>query len=52
MKKLEEKDFWKLVFLTLKINNDALKDRIHKIFKVLIENMSEKFSKSINNMLL
>lgn len=49
---LNLKSFWKLVFLTLRLKNENLKEKIHSIFKILIDNITPSFHKSINGMLL
>lgn len=49
---VELKDFWRLVFLTLRIKNDTLSTRIHSIFKIFTKDITPAFHKSINGMLL
>lgn len=49
---MDQTGFWKLIFLTLTINNEGLKQKINFLFKILLNNKTESFEKSINNMLL
>ena len=49
---MEQTGFWKLVFRTLTMKNEILKQKIHDIFKILIMNINEKIQKGINSMLL
>jgi hypothetical protein len=51
MEECDEDQIWKLVFLTLKLKSENLKDRINKLFTVLTSNLTEKFKRSINEML-
>ena len=46
------KAFWKLVFLTLQMKNDILKEKIHEVFKILTSDMTNHFNKSLNGMIL
>ena len=46
------KAFWKLVFLTLRMKNDVLKEKIHEVFKILTKDMTSHFNKSLNGMIL
>lgn len=47
---LNEQSLWKLVFLTLKLKSEALKERINKLFTVLTANLTEQFRRSANQM--
>lgn len=41
-------DVWRLVFLTIKLKCEPLKNKINKLFTVITGNLTEKFNRSIN----
>lgn len=47
---VEVKELWRLVFLTLKLKSEILKEKINKLFTVITSNLTEKLKRSINNM--
>lgn len=48
---VEVEQVWRLVFLTIKLKCEPLKVRINKLFTVITGNLTEKFKRSINEML-
>lgn len=50
IEQLNEQQLWKLVFLTLKLKSEALKEKINRLFTVLTANLTEQFRRSTNQM--
>ena len=51
LNKYSKEDLWRLIFITLKVKDEALESRINSLVKHLISNVNEAFSKSINRMI-
>jgi hypothetical protein len=48
---VEVEELWRLVFLTLKLKCEPLKEKINKLFTVITSNLTDKLKRSINGML-